>query len=144
MVGRYRKRAGIKYPQSTLYNYCYRNGADQLAQCMPRRPKQKRPRTHNYSIVLNVSQPPFHNDCLQFYIFVIEGAHQNTLEVIPLILVTYVYHIPSSPEAPITDFRAGQALPDSNSQSTLHLLVRSGPSLAFLILVGMLQETPRR
>ena len=70
------------------------------------------------------------------------GAHQNTLENIPLVLVRYICIFISR----ITDnmIFVAQLLADSSSLYTLRPVVRFGPSLGSLILVGMLRETPKR
>ena len=103
--------------------------------------KQKRPRMPYCSIAPSVSQSPI-LCCLKLFIFFIKGAHQNTLENIPLVFVRYVCIITSRN----TDnmILVAQLSPDSNSPCSLHPVVPCGPSLGSPILVGILQEIPAR
>jgi hypothetical protein len=103
--------------------------------------RQKRPMMRSCSIALSVSQSPI-LCCLQLFIYLIKGAHQNTLENIPLVFVTYVCIIISRNSDNI--ILAAQLLPDSSSPCSLHPVVPCGTSRGSLILEDILQEIPAR
>lgn len=141
VVSRYRKRAGVQYPQSALFIFlllrqrwsthsvCWKSRGRSVQRCND---FQLRSALVNHSFYV----------VYKIFIFLFIGAHQNTLENIPLVFVTYVCTITSRNIDNM--ILLVQLLLASSSLCMLRPVVACGPSRGSLILVGMLRETPKR
>lgn len=142
VVSRYRKRAGIKYPQSALPIFFIAATALTDLQCMLKRLRRQRPRTHRYSIVLSVSYS------LSYFVYSYTSlSYLRCSSKHPRERTTGACHVRLCYHSRNIDNNmifAVQLLPVCSSPSTLHPLVPCGPSLESLIPAGMLRESPAR
>jgi hypothetical protein len=92
VVGKHRKRSGIKYPQR-VYRWCYYNVwmlNRGVLQCMPRKQKPRLLKTPSSLTALSVNRHS-PNIWSHSYSRWFLGAHQNTIEHMPIVVVTWVF-----------------------------------------------------